>query len=84
MKKVLAVVLALAMVFCFAACGKKEEESKAVKFGMVCIGNDNMAYDHNFIEAAKDAAETLKAQGYEVEWIFKYDTADGDPTRTAN
>ena len=84
MKKVLAVVLALAMVLCFAACGKKEEESKAVKFGMVCIGNDNMAYDHNFIEAAKDAAETLKAQGYEVEWIFKYDTADGDPTRTAN
>ena len=84
MKKVLAVVLALAMVLCFAACGKKEEESKAVKFGMVCIGNDQMAYDHNFIVAAKDAAENLKAQGYDVEWIFKYDTADGDPTRTAN
>ena len=30
MKKVLAVVLALAMVFCFAACGKKEEAKETV------------------------------------------------------
>ena len=84
MKKVLAVLLVLAMVFAFAACGKKEEESKTVKFGMVCIGNRGMAYDANFIDAAEAAAANLKAQGYEIEWIFKYDTADGDPTRTAN
>ena len=84
MKKVLAVVLAIAMVFCFAACGKEKETSKSVKFGMVCIGNRGMAYDANFIDAAEAAADNLKAEGYEVEWIFKYDTADGDPTRTAN
>ena len=84
MKKVLAVLLVLAMVFAFAACGKKEEESKTVKFGMVCIGNRGMAYDANFIDAAEAAAENLKAQGYDIEWIFKYDTGDGDPTRTAN
>ena len=76
MKKVLAVLLVLAMVFAFAACGKKEEESKTVKFGMVCIGNRGMAYDANFIDAAEAAAANLKAQGYEIEWIFKYDTAD--------
>ena len=29
MKKILAVVLAVAMVFCFAACGEKKEEKKA-------------------------------------------------------
>ncbi len=84
MKKVLAIVLALVMVFSFAACGKEKEESKTVKFGMVCIGNPNFAYDRNFIEAAQAAAENLKAQGYDIEWVFKYDTADGEPTATAN
>jgi len=37
MKKVLAIVLALAMIFCFAACGKKEaakEEELVVKVGV--------------------------------------------------
>jgi basic membrane protein A len=85
MKKVLAVVLALAMVFCFAACGKKEEESKTVKFGMVCIGNPGLAYDSNFINAANAAAEALKAEGYDIEWIFKHDTKeDAALVKTAN
>lgn len=35
MKKVLAIVLALAMVFCFAACGeKKQEESNVIEVGV--------------------------------------------------
>ena len=85
MKKVLAVVLALVMVFSLAACGEKKEESKTVKFGMVCIGNPGLAYDSNFIDAANAAAENLKAQGYDVEWIPKYDIkVDAAAVKTAN
>ena len=85
MKKVLAVVLALVMVFSLAACGEKKEESKTVKFGMVCIGNPGLAYDSNFIDAANAAAENLKAQGYDVEWIPKYDIKeDAAAVKTAN
>ncbi len=85
MKKALAIVLALIMVFSLAACGKKEPEVKTVKIGMVCIGNPGLAYDSNFINAAEAAAETLKAQGQNVEWIYKYDIKeDAAAVKTAN
>ena len=65
MKKFLAVLLIFAMVFCFAACGggdtnSGEDEPAAdtdtvYKVGMVCIGDDNAAYDRNFMMAADEA-----------------------------
>ena len=53
-------------------------ESISVKAGMVCIGNDNMAYDRNFYMAADAAKEELAAKGIDVEWVYTYDHAEGD------
>ena len=90
MKKVLAILLALAMLLSLAACGntevasssddEKEVETAAVyKVGMVCIGDENEAYDRNFYMAADAAKEQLAAKGIEVEWIYTYNHPEGDP-----
>jgi len=87
MKKVLAILLALAMVFSFAACGKKEEpakeekkeEVKTYKVGMVCIGDEQAAYDRNFYMAADAAKEQLAKKGINVEWKYTYNHPEGDP-----
>ncbi len=49
------------------------------KVGMVCIGNDNMAYDRNFYMAADAAKEELAKKGINIEWIYTYDHPEGDP-----
>ena len=79
MKKVLAILLALAMVFAFCACGSSDNQSSdegteatAVKVGMVCIGDENQAYDRNFYKAADAATEILAAERINVEWMYKY------------
>ncbi len=53
-------------------------ETTDVKVGMVCIGNDNMAYDRNFYMAADAAKEELAKKGINVEWIYTYDHPEGD------
>ena len=92
MKKVLAILLALAMVLSFAACGEKKEEPKPeepkaepVKVGLICIGDENdQGYTFNFLRGQKAAAEQLKADGYDVEWIIKYNLVAGAPVADAN
>ncbi len=69
MKKILALVLSLAMVFtCTAvltACGGSEGgeggegDSGAIKAGFICLHDENSTYDLNFINAAKEACEEL-------------------------
>lgn len=54
-------------------------ETKDVKVGMICIGNDNMAYDRNFYMAADAAKEELAKKGINVEWVYTYDHPEGDP-----
>jgi len=55
MKKVLAIVLALAMVFCFAACGEKKEEAaaqtgpKTVQAGKLIMGTNAAFPPYEFI-----------------------------------
>ena len=53
-------------------------ETTDVKVGMVCIGNDNMAYDRNFYMAADAAKEELAKKGINVEWVYTYDHPEGD------
>ncbi len=81
MKKVLAIVLALAMLVSFAACTKKEEEKpdekKVYNVGMVCIGDDNAAYDRNFYMAADAAKARLAAEGINIEWNYTYNHPEG-------
>lgn len=89
MKKFISVLLALAMIFSLAACkdnsGSEEPvvsgdtETVTYKVGMVCIGDDNAAYDRNFYMAADEATAQLAAKGIDVEWIKTYNHPAGDP-----
>lgn len=62
-----------------ASEGEASGETKDVKVGMICIGNDNMAYDRNFYMAADAAKEELAEKGINVEWVYTYDHPEGDP-----
>ena len=77
MKKLLALLLAFSMVFCFAACTKtgNEDEStnadannsattelKDVKVGFIFLHDENSTYDKNFIDAAKAACEAMNVE----------------------
>ncbi len=78
MKKVLVIVLALAMVFTMFACGEQgqeEPQNQVYKVGMVCIGDENEAYDRNFYMAADAAKAELAKEGINIEWVYKYNEA---------
>ena len=66
--KILALILALSMVFAFAACVNKpatnEEGSTTgdladVKVGFIFLHDENSTYDKNFMDAAKKACEEM-------------------------
>ena len=57
MKKILALVLALAM--CLTAFSVMAEGTK-VKIGFIFLHDENSTYDKNFMDAAKAACEELK------------------------
>ena len=58
MKKILALLLAAAMLFALAACSSKPA-AKDFKVGFIMLHDENSTYDLNFINAAKQACETL-------------------------
>ncbi len=69
MKKILALVLALAMVLSFAACGSStsgDKKGSKLKVGFIFLHDENSTYDLNFINAAKAACEKLG-----VEYVAK-------------
>ncbi|MDO4834234.1 MAG: BMP family ABC transporter substrate-binding protein [Bacillota bacterium] len=79
MKKVLSLVLALMMIFCFTAvftgCGGSDEGSSdgdGFKVGFICLHDENSTYDKNFIDAANAACENLG-----VEAIIKTNIPEG-------
>lgn len=87
MKKLLAMVLALCVVFSFAACGKdaakeeKKTESKAtdvndVKVGFIFLHDENSTYDKNFMDGAKAATKALGLSDDQV--IFKTNVPEGN------
>ena len=61
MKKLLTLLLAAIMVaaccFSLTACGA-EENGDDVKFGLICLHDENSTYDKNFIDAFKAACAT--------------------------
>lgn len=72
--KILAIVLALALVLGLAACGGKTEDNgkeetntpvaegvdySNIKFGLICLHDENSTYDNNFISALKEVKENL-------------------------
>ncbi|MBQ9551669.1 MAG: BMP family ABC transporter substrate-binding protein [Clostridia bacterium] len=86
--KLLALLLALALVFGFAACGGKDTPAPAdetttaaetgadvsnVKIGFICLHDENSTYDLNFINAAKEACAALG-----IEPIIKTNVPEGN------
>ncbi len=77
MKKLVALLLTLAMVCSLCACGgaKKEgsdDTKKAVKAGFIFLHDENSTYDLNFINAMKEACDSLG-----VEYIQKTNIPEG-------
>ena len=76
MKKFLALLLALTMALCLAACGDNNQPAASgsaagsgdaapsVKVGFICLHDENSTYDLNFINGAKEACEALGITDY--------------------
>ncbi len=81
MKKILALLLTLAMVVSLCACGGGDSSADgsaaaggntAVKAGFIFLHDENSTYDLNFINAAKEACEELG-----IEYVFKTNIPEG-------
>ena len=91
MKKWIAVLLAVAMLFAFAACGETtpagDEGTSAnvenltsgansdVKVGFIFLHDENSTYDKNFIDAARAAQAALNLSDEQV--LFKTNIPEG-------
>ena len=68
MKKLIALLLAVAMLFCFAGCGAKNTGSDAdvqksdLKVGFIFLHDEQSTYDKNFMVAAKAACDEMGVQ----------------------
>ena len=64
MKKIIALLLCLAMVLAFAGCGSNggnnSADGKKLKVGFIYLHDENSTYDLNFINAAKAACEKME------------------------
>ena len=59
MKKLLALLLAVAMLFSLAACGGGKEPADKLKVGFIFLHDEQSTYDKNFMDAAKVACEAM-------------------------
>ena len=92
MKKIIAALLAGAMILSLCACSASNEtaaassaDGKSIKVGMICIGDENdQGYTYNFIRGSEEATKKLAEQGINVEWVIKYNLVEGDPVAVAN
>ncbi|MCF0142721.1 MAG: BMP family ABC transporter substrate-binding protein [Parasporobacterium sp.] len=56
--------------------------ANTLKVGMVCIGDEQAAYDRNFYMAADAAKEILAKEEINVEWMYTYNHPEGDDVAT--
>ncbi len=81
--KIIAILLALGMVFGLAACGGNNDDpsgsqsnapadGEKLKVGFIYLHDENSTYDNNFIKAAKAACEAL-----DVEYVAKVNVPEG-------
>ena len=79
MKKYVAMLLALVMVFALCACGSKTDDAGSAdadfKEGFICLHDENSTYDKNFIDAAKAACANLGLS--EDQYIIKTGIPEG-------
>ncbi len=86
--KVLAIVLAVALVATLAACGNKDKDAdggnkagNSVKIGLICLHDENSTYDANFINALKAAQQELDLTDDQV--LIKTNIPESDACYTA-
>ena len=100
MKKLLAILLSVIMVLSLVACGNKtqgetpsnddqqqntETETKTIKVGLICIGDENdQGYTYNFMKAVEEATAQLAEQGITVEWSYKKNILEDSGCEDAN
>ncbi len=73
MKKVLALLMALAMVFSLCACGSSEPKAAEFKAGFIFLHDENSTYDLNFLNAVKEACEKMG-----VEYVTKVNIPESE------
>ena len=71
MKKIIALLLALVMVFALCACGNSGSNAK-LKVGFIFLHDENSTYDLNFIKAAEEACKAA-----DVDYILKTNVPEG-------
>ena len=87
MKKYLALLLALAMIFSLAACGgsdkkdatadgNKDTAASDIKVGFICLHDEKSTYDLNFLNGVDEVKETLGLKDSQV--IVKTNVPEGD------
>ena len=74
MKKIIALLLVLAMAFSFAACSSGSADDTAdFKAGFIFLHDENSTYDLNFMNATKEACEALG-----VEYVTKVNIPESE------
>ena len=68
MKKLVCLLLALAMVLCLAACGEKAD---TFKVGVILIGDSTEGYTQAHIDGIQAAAKTLGLAEDQIIWKYK-------------
>ncbi|MBQ4556699.1 MAG: BMP family ABC transporter substrate-binding protein [Clostridia bacterium] len=83
MKKLLALVLVAVMMFALVACGETKDDAKSgiasiedVKFGLICLHDENSTYDKNFLEGFKEAVANLGLK--EEQYVIKTNIPEGN------
>ena len=65
--------------------GGDAPETKTVKGGLICIGDENdQGYTYNFIRGKEAATEALAAKGITVDWVVKWNIAENSGCEDAN
>ena len=65
--------------------GGDAPETKTVKVGLICIGDENdQGYTYNFIRGKEAATEALAAKGITVDWVVKWNIAENSGCEDAN
>ena len=82
MKKLLAMLLALTMIFALVACGGGDDkpadgESPAVKIGLICVHDNNSGYDVAHIDGLTTACKNLGID-MDSQVIFKYNIGENE------
>ena len=86
MKKLIALLLALAMIFTLAACGGSDKDATAdgnkdnaasdIKVGFICLHDEKSTYDLNFLNGVDEVKEALGLKDNQV--IVKTNVPEGD------